>query len=1205
MAKKKQEELLYVWDSDGGFYRPVAPNDKVYYDEKDIIRTIPKNNTVNKANLYIKGKDYFTEPKVNKTSKTNKQDKDLVSLKDLNLLKRNIENSDLTKIVKELNEILNKISNEEIQQKSKKALDTLKELQKVKNKKVLPDNPKYNELKKEKLLLNTKLVNELTSIQDYIDNLTDKIEGIEHRINSSKYISKKSKRSYESVLNHIEKKEDLQKLEKIITKESLSSELLIKMLSSIKQDIEAKKEDFEKEGIDYQKEYLSKIDEIAINYQKTGLLDTSEIKKIIKSLDESSVDVNIRVDIKDSLRKLEESTYIKTIQNLLSEQVDIFTKTLSKDEEKKIEPIKKEYQAGSLSFKDFTKKVSEVGINIERLSKVIDSLSESNRLKDNLIQSYMEKIKDNFSSEKDKKELFYLEELYRQNKITTEEITNQIKALSKGLDNKSQSKVEEYLYELKTTNEVLVENSKETNLDKIAEQNKLEREEKLIETLEDATNSLKDIKADRNIMGKVLGSSSAEELGENLTDTVLDQIGDALDLDFLRDEDNPNKGKRRKGRRTTRGKSKGRFKSLKNITKRFGKKGKFLSKLGVVSKIPTVAKGAGLISAGVGLYNYTTAENEEEQKDAIGSTVGSFIGGGLGTFFGPAGTVIGASLGSMAGSYVSGLFTDIDDYIPNDIKEKGVIDELMYIDEVLEPQVEQSIQNKDGSFEKDDLDELRKYRKELESEKLPNYLKSLVNKQNNYQDDKVKARGLLKKLSNIPDKKLYTEIASILDKEYKLSKKTDSKNNIKVKSPKMSVVASYALGEDKELTKEQKEEAQKGNNTDILPKIKDEEQKKESKSWFSSAVDSIKSFFGIGDDKPITTSMDSKSTMTPQEMAKYAPSSRITLPSTSNYGFNTKQLISDLRRDEGVILHKYKDHLGYDTIGVGHLIDKRAGIPLRYIIGEDKNRITSSEADFILQYDINRTAKSLYSRLPWLKQQPENIQRDLLNMAFNMGVPGLLGFKNTLKKIKEGKYTEASYGLQDSLWYKQVGKRAKRIVADVYYTGLRLANKKKNTTNVKEPNVAIVKAGEKTEANKVNTPINTKVANQDNNWILPKDKDSSKVSDSVDIPESKTRIIDGLLEQGISNPVTLSLGADVSVEQVNKYLENRGKVKSSKYETTGDKVITAKNNEDKSSSKDKVDSSNNTVVNNTTVFTSSGDDFRISNHGLEIMANVI
>ena len=48
-------------------------------------------------------------------------------------------------------------------------------------------------------------------------------------------------------------------------------------------------------------------------------------------------------------------------------------------------------------------------------------------------------------------------------------------------------------------------------------------------------------------------------------------------------------------------------------------------------------------------------------------------------------------------------------------------------------------------------------------------------------------------------------------------------------------------------------------------------------------------------------------------------------------------------------------------------------------------------------------------------------------MAFQMGVDGLLGFKNTLAMIQSGRYSDAAKGMLSSLWAKQTPARAKRM----------------------------------------------------------------------------------------------------------------------------------------------------------------------------------
>lgn len=129
-----------------------------------------------------------------------------------------------------------------------------------------------------------------------------------------------------------------------------------------------------------------------------------------------------------------------------------------------------------------------------------------------------------------------------------------------------------------------------------------------------------------------------------------------------------------------------------------------------------------------------------------------------------------------------------------------------------------------------------------------------------------------------------------------------------------------------------------------------------------------------------------------------------------------KEITKQLRRDEGVVEHAYQDHLGWWTIGVGRLIDKRKG-----------GRLTDDEIDYLLANDIAEKERELETRVSFYKRLDEARKGVLLNMAFNLGVQGLLGFRNTLKLIETGKYEEASKEMLKSKWARQVGDRAVRL----------------------------------------------------------------------------------------------------------------------------------------------------------------------------------
>jgi lysozyme len=127
-------------------------------------------------------------------------------------------------------------------------------------------------------------------------------------------------------------------------------------------------------------------------------------------------------------------------------------------------------------------------------------------------------------------------------------------------------------------------------------------------------------------------------------------------------------------------------------------------------------------------------------------------------------------------------------------------------------------------------------------------------------------------------------------------------------------------------------------------------------------------------------------------------------------------LEEQLIRDENEVLHAYPDSEGYWTIGVGRLIDQRKG-----------GGISHEEAMYLLANDISSVRSKLMEQLPWIADLDEARQGVLENMCYNLGIHGLLGFKNTLSLIQNGHYAAAAAAMLDSKWATQVGARAQRL----------------------------------------------------------------------------------------------------------------------------------------------------------------------------------
>lgn len=136
---------------------------------------------------------------------------------------------------------------------------------------------------------------------------------------------------------------------------------------------------------------------------------------------------------------------------------------------------------------------------------------------------------------------------------------------------------------------------------------------------------------------------------------------------------------------------------------------------------------------------------------------------------------------------------------------------------------------------------------------------------------------------------------------------------------------------------------------------------------------------------------------------------------TADTDFDASILEQELIRDEGEVLHAYPDSLGYLTIGIGHLIDKRKG-----------GKISKAASRFIFAEDLAEKVADLDRAIPWWRELPAAKQRVVINLCFQLGITGLLKFKKMLAALKAGDYKTAAKQLRDSALYRQTPERTKR-----------------------------------------------------------------------------------------------------------------------------------------------------------------------------------
>lgn len=125
------------------------------------------------------------------------------------------------------------------------------------------------------------------------------------------------------------------------------------------------------------------------------------------------------------------------------------------------------------------------------------------------------------------------------------------------------------------------------------------------------------------------------------------------------------------------------------------------------------------------------------------------------------------------------------------------------------------------------------------------------------------------------------------------------------------------------------------------------------------------------------------------------------------------RLLEQIKRHEGFSPRPYRCPSGFLTIGYGLNLD--SGISERL-------------ATYILEWQISDLRHGLSSMIPfWQKLSPAR-QDVFINMAFNLGIHGLYGFRRMLEAADRGNVEGVCAEMRNSKWARQVGARADELI---------------------------------------------------------------------------------------------------------------------------------------------------------------------------------
>ena len=123
-----------------------------------------------------------------------------------------------------------------------------------------------------------------------------------------------------------------------------------------------------------------------------------------------------------------------------------------------------------------------------------------------------------------------------------------------------------------------------------------------------------------------------------------------------------------------------------------------------------------------------------------------------------------------------------------------------------------------------------------------------------------------------------------------------------------------------------------------------------------------------------------------------------------------------LKTEEGFRSKPYSDSQGVLTIGYGTNIAEG---------------ITVKEAEWLLRNRLADTEGDLARRWAPYGEMPIGVRAALLNMAYQIGVTGLLEFHDMIAALRRQDWKAARTAARDSDWHRETPERAEAVIAGI------------------------------------------------------------------------------------------------------------------------------------------------------------------------------
>ena len=153
-----------------------------------------------------------------------------------------------------------------------------------------------------------------------------------------------------------------------------------------------------------------------------------------------------------------------------------------------------------------------------------------------------------------------------------------------------------------------------------------------------------------------------------------------------------------------------------------------------------------------------------------------------------------------------------------------------------------------------------------------------------------------------------------------------------------------------------------------------------------------------------------------------------------NHGMVWEALVNRIKLEEGRRPYAYQDSRGFSTIGYGTKLplldsDLHCFKPVRVEANLQNTVITSVQSECLLRSRLADHYIELLQRWNPLANQPLSTQYALVDMAYQLGVGGVLEFQVMLDALEKGDCPRAKAAALDSAWHRETPERAERVTA--------------------------------------------------------------------------------------------------------------------------------------------------------------------------------